>query len=169
LLKQPIRAHAETSPGRYKAVVSFQVLEHVRDPAGFIGGCVKALAPGGAMILAVPDHDGVCGIAQNNILDMPPHHVSHWNEQSLTRVATQFQLELIRIEREPTAAYHVRWAQRSLYEQRARALFGLRPTLLDTSLLGRVTGRLCAWAADVAPPSIDTVSGHTILACYRKS
>lgn len=168
LLKEPIEMHAASTAGRYSAVVSFQVLEHVRDPERFIAGCVDALSMGGHLILAVPDHDGLCGMAQNNILDLPPHHVSHWNERAMKRIATQFGVELIAIEREATADYHLTWARNSICEQRLRKLFNLKPSLLDTSVFGRAVGHMSRMLAKAFKPSTLNVSGHTILACYRK-
>ena len=168
LLKEPIEVHARSHSGHYAAVVSFQVLEHVREPSAFIGGCVGALAPGGTLILAVPDHEGLCGIAQNNILDMPPHHVSHWSSRTLVHVAQQFGLNMLVIEREPVAPIHVEWARRSVIEQKLRGWFGLRPSLLDTSLASRVVGRTAATIARRFPASVDSLSGHTIVGCFRK-
>ena len=120
LLEADRRGSRASESGHYAAVVSFQVLEHVRGPAAFIAGCVDALARGGTLILAVPDHEGLCGIAQNNILDMPPHHVSHWSSRTLAHMGQQFALDTIAIEREPVAPIHVPWAQRSIVEQRLR-------------------------------------------------
>ena len=168
LLKEPIDVHAQSHPGHYAAVVSFQVLEHVCAPAAFIASCVEALAPGGTLILAVPDHEGLCGIAQNNILDMPPHHVSHWNPRTLAHVAVQFGLDAVAIEREPVAPMHIEWAQRSLVEQRLRRWVGLGPSLLDTRLASRLVGRTAAAIARWYPPNVDKVSGHTVVGCFRK-
>jgi SAM-dependent methyltransferase len=169
LLKQPVQAHAQAHPGRYAAVVSFQVLEHVRDPAGFVTACVEALRSGGHLILAVPDHDGLCGLAQNNLLDMPPHHVSHWNERALRHIAEVHALEVVAIEREPVAAVHHRWLQHALMERRLRRWAGLRPRLLDTRLVARVIAKVASRLARFIDPNRNApVSGHSILAAYRK-
>ena len=168
LAKQAIQAHALQHPGLYSAVVSFQVLEHVSDPASFVAACVDALAPGGTLVLAVPDHDGLCGLAQNNILDMPPHHVSHWNERSLRFIAQRHQLELVAIERESITELHKPWARRAVIEQRMRRGVGLSARLLDRRLSARILGKLAAMLALVAAPAIDEVGGHTIVGVFRK-
>lgn len=168
LIRQPVQEHAQVHPGRYAAVVSFQVLEHVADPAGFIAGCVQALVPGGILILAVPDHDGLCGLAQNNVLDMPPHHASHWNEAALRHIGSLYPLEVLAVEREPVTAQHAPWAERAVTERRLRGLFGMQSRVLDTSFAGRLVGRISAHLARALPPSISHVTGHTILAAYRR-
>lgn len=168
LLKQPVQLHAQTHPGRYAGVVSFQVLEHVKDPAGFVAACVAALRPGGTMVLGVPDHDGLCGLAQNNVLDMPPHHVSHWNEMALRHVATMHSLEVLAIVREEVAPAHREWLQRAVMERRLRQWIGLRPTVLDVRVSARVMAKLASLLARFVDPGLHRVSGHTILAVYRK-
>ncbi len=40
---------------RFDLVVSFEVIEHVADPAGFVAGLAAALAPGGLMLLSTPN------------------------------------------------------------------------------------------------------------------
>ncbi|MXO95862.1 methyltransferase domain-containing protein [Erythrobacter aquimaris] len=167
LLKETVESHAASQPEDYDGVVSFQVLEHVADPRGFVQGCVEALKPGGTLVLAVPDQDGLCGIAQNNILDMPPHHVSHWSEQPLRMIAEVFDLELLAIEREAVSTIHQAWAARAVEERKLRRLFGLGDTLLDTSIIGRVLAKVAGLrAGNSAIP--EDVSGHTIMASYRK-
>ncbi|URW75425.1 bifunctional 2-polyprenyl-6-hydroxyphenol methylase/3-demethylubiquinol 3-O-methyltransferase UbiG [Sphingomonas donggukensis] len=40
---------------RFDLVVSFEVIEHVTDPAGFVAGLAGVLAPGGLMLLSTPN------------------------------------------------------------------------------------------------------------------
>jgi SAM-dependent methyltransferase len=168
LQKQTIESHAAERRDHYASVVAFQVLEHVTDPSGFVRGCVDALAPGGTLLLAVPDHDGLCGLAQNNILDMPPHHVSHWTSVTMNSIAQLFGLESPTIVREPISPQHVDWAARAVVERRLRHQLGMRDRLLDDSLLGRLVGRIAARRTSKQAPNISSVTGHTILASYRK-
>ncbi|MCP3732907.1 class I SAM-dependent methyltransferase [Sphingomonas sp. MG17] len=168
LLKETIEDHAAAHPAAYDGVVSFQVLEHVTDPHRFVQGCVQALKPGGTLVLAVPDHEGLCGIAQNNILDMPPHHVSHWSEQSLRMLAELYDLEVVVIERETVSSLHTAWAARAVEERKLRHRFGLGETLLDTSIVGRAISKYAGLrAAD--QPAPEDMAGHTVVASYRKT
>ena len=73
-----IEDHADQRPGHYDAVTSFQVLEHVTEPASFLRACVKALRPGGRLLLGVPNNDSFLGLLEDNWLNMPPHHMSLW-------------------------------------------------------------------------------------------
>lgn len=168
LIKESIEQHSIGNRDKYSAVVSFQVLEHVANPADFIQGCVDSLHSGGCMVLAVPNHGGIPGIAMNNILDLPPHHVSHWGERTLTHIADQFNLEVVSIESEEVASFHEMWAYRSIFENNMREFLGIRRRLLDVSVLSRVIQRLAALQARFFSPSLEGIKGHTILACYKK-
>ena len=168
LLKESIEDHAANNKEKYKAVVSFQVLEHVSNPSSFIQGCVDSLQAGGHLILAVPNHDGICGLSQNNILDIPPHHVSHWAEKTMRHIAIQYDLEIVAIDFERVASFHKTWAAKSIYEQKLRRIFGVQPKLLDVSFFSRLLGKIASVSSRIIPPDLGAIKGHTVLACYRK-
>ncbi|MGD9760676.1 MAG: class I SAM-dependent methyltransferase [Comamonas sp.] len=113
LLKQSIEEHAR-SGRKYDAVVSFQVLEHVAAPASFIRSSLECLHPGGLLVLAVPAQDGFAGVALNNTLNMPPHHVTHWPESTLRNLAPKFGVKVLAVEFEPIAGYHLPWARKTI-------------------------------------------------------
>jgi 2-polyprenyl-6-hydroxyphenyl methylase/3-demethylubiquinone-9 3-methyltransferase len=46
---------AEALEGRYDLVTSMEVIEHVADPAAFVGGLAAAVAEGGLLILSTPN------------------------------------------------------------------------------------------------------------------
>jgi 2-polyprenyl-6-hydroxyphenyl methylase/3-demethylubiquinone-9 3-methyltransferase len=46
---------AEALGGRYDLVTSLEVVEHVADPAAFVGALAAAVAPGGLLILSTPN------------------------------------------------------------------------------------------------------------------
>ncbi|MFZ2171102.1 MAG: class I SAM-dependent methyltransferase [Methylococcaceae bacterium] len=168
LIKQPVDAHA-VDGYTYDAVVSFQVLEHVSDPAGFIRGCVQCLKPDGRLIFGVPAHDGFAGSSVNNILDMPPHHVTHWTGETLRKLAPLFGLELLALDYEPVAKYHRPWAFNIVWEVRLRRFLGWPPCLLDRSLRAKLVSKIAAFLAKIAPISVDALNGHTVIATYKRS
>ncbi len=47
----------------FDLVTSLEVIEHVADPAGFVGGLAGALAPGGLMILSTPNRTPLSRLA----------------------------------------------------------------------------------------------------------
>lgn len=169
LIKESIESYAIHNKQKYKAVVSFQVLEHVPNPSSFIQGCVNSLQEGGLLILAVPNHGGLCGLTQNYILDMPPHHVTHWSEETLTKLAPLFGLELVGIEFEPVADYHLAWARKTVWERRLRGYFFVKSSLLDTSFVSKIMSKIATILASVLPTPVENIKGHTVVAAYRRA
>ena len=76
-----------STPWQYDVVCSFQVLEHVSDIQGFLAGCLRALKTGGLLIICVPSFDSYLRYQTNALLNLPPHHLSHWSDQCLRRIA----------------------------------------------------------------------------------
>lgn len=141
VIKQPVEAHAGSGQ-RYDVVCSFQVLEHVEHPGRFFHACVKALKPGGKVIIAVPAEDSFLAVAANSPLNMPPHHLTRWTDRALRNLARREALTKVALWHEPVADYHQDWhaTTLALYTLSGMGLFKWR--LLDDSLGYRLAGRL---------------------------
>ena len=85
----------------YDLVCSFQVLEHVVDPDSFIRGALAALKPGGRLALSVPNHAHRPFARRADPLDFPPHHMNHFTQDTLRRIATVLDLELVAVHIQP--------------------------------------------------------------------
>ena len=90
----------------FDAVCSFNVIEHISDPKGFIECSCKMLKPGGKLLIGLPNAESFLKHLFY-ILDMPPHHVTRWSIKTLNNFANLFPLELERAEIEPLAGYQV--------------------------------------------------------------
>ena len=151
-----LEAHAFERPAHYDMVASFQVLEHVADPRGFVADCLRVLKPGGLLILGVPNNDGFLGFADAP-LNGPPHHMGLWSRRSLAALARLFPLELQAFEVEPLA--EVGWYQ-AVMEQRY--------------LPGRWKRRLYHFLGGAhlfrrfIAENAHTIAGHTILAVFDR-
>lgn len=93
ILTDTIQAHALHRPNTYDIVASFQVLEHVNDPASFVESCIAVLRPGGVLLLGVPNNDSFLGLLEDNWLNMPPHHMSLWSRSCLEGLTNYFQID----------------------------------------------------------------------------
>ncbi|MCI5143269.1 MAG: class I SAM-dependent methyltransferase, partial [Candidatus Electrothrix sp. ATG1] len=91
----------------FDAVCSFQVLEHLAQPAVFIELVIKALKPGGVLLLAVPNASSFLRY-QYNLLDMPPHHMTRWRIETFKMLEKYFPIKLDVVQTEPLASYHVK-------------------------------------------------------------
>jgi SAM-dependent methyltransferase len=90
----------------FDAACSFQVLEHVTDPADFIRSITESVRPGGKIAFAVPNSLGFVGLGYD-ILQYPPHHMSCWTADSFRALSLLFPLRLEKIIAEPLAVEHV--------------------------------------------------------------
>ena len=105
----PLHEEANERAGSYDVVCHFQVLEHVSEPRNFLNDCVKALKPGGKLIVAVPSQDSFLSLVENGWLNMPPHHLTRWTDQALKSALTTAGLQTIEIWHEPVSSFHLGW------------------------------------------------------------
>jgi len=82
---------APFAPGRFDVVTAFHVLEHVPDPVAVIRRALAWLAPGGLLIIEVPNAGGLgaalFGRAWSG-LELP-RHLSHFSPDTLSRAVEQ--------------------------------------------------------------------------------
>lgn len=81
---ETIEAFRKRSDEKFAVVCSFQVLEHVTDPAGFIRDCASLVKPGGRLIFSTPNHDFEAH--RSDPFDMPPHHMNHFTADAFRRI-----------------------------------------------------------------------------------
>jgi SAM-dependent methyltransferase len=87
----PIRTGALAAdafaPGSLDAVSVWHVLEHLRDPDGVLRDCARWLAPGGVLLLAVPNMASwqARAFAGHWFHLDPPFHLFHFDPRSLSR------------------------------------------------------------------------------------
>jgi SAM-dependent methyltransferase len=63
----------------FELVVSFQVIEHVPDPVGFLRGLAGRVAPGGELIVTTPNR--LMSVSEN------PYHLREWTAPELLALA----------------------------------------------------------------------------------
>ena len=108
------------------------------------------------------------GYAINNILDMPPHHVTHWSEKTFKKVGELFGLDVVKVCYEPIARYHQSAARTIIWENRLRSLIGIRHRLLDTRLSSRGIHKLSSVLGRIIKPNLTDQLGHTVVVIFRK-
>lgn len=78
------RAHGiEQETGRYDLVTCLEVIEHVRDPAGFVRGLANALADGGLLVLSTPNRTPLSRLALIGLAEGTgriPRGTHDWNK-----------------------------------------------------------------------------------------
>lgn len=171
LLDESVEAHARANAGRYDVVCHFQVLEHVADPRSFLEACIACLRPRGKLLLAVPAYDSFLQFATNNLLNLPPHHLTHWSDAALRSIGRLFQLELVGLTHEPVAGFHRLGYLDSWFGFALNRMLGRSPKLVDTGLRQRFVSRAAGAAAARLEPKLPDFffgRGHTVSAVFHR-
>ena len=150
IYNQSIANHSLQFPSYYDNIFAFQVMEHISDVYTFIDSCLSALKNGGKLVISVPNHDSFMDLDDNNILDMPPHHMGLWDTKSITALQNIFKMRLIDTYFEPLQEYHRDW-----YLNIARKVFNNEIHICRA--LERMTSNY-----------LENFLGATILAVFRK-
>ena len=171
VIKESVQDHAVRKPAYYDVVVTFQVLEHIDKIQEFVTACLACLKPGGKFIIAVPNNEGFLKYMMNNFLNLPPHHVNHWNETSLINLGKLFNLKLIDVHKEKVTNVHKLLFYNIYIRNWFSKLFGMRYRLIDNSFLFRVTNKLIWWTSKIAIKFSKAhlkSDGHTIIIVFEK-
>jgi len=72
----------------FDVVVLSHVMEHVGDPLGVMRQVASLLKPGGRIYTAVPYSPMSRELAGWDIQNLPPHHLTRWNQSALAKLAT---------------------------------------------------------------------------------
>lgn len=149
---------------RFDVIVSFQVFEHVENPKRFFEDCIERLAPGGRLIVAVPNQDGVLGEFENNFLNLPPHHVTLWRRSCFEYLAEHYDLAI--------ESYLVEPITFDLYASYSNEL--LDKLRLKGGVFARLYNRLLVLLHRAQLPGQfekdgRSWPGHTHIAIFRKS
>lgn len=167
-LHESIETHAERFHRKYDVVCAFEVLEHVEDINSFVTSCKASLKSNGLLIFAVPNNDSFIRVfKQANVLNYPPHHVGHWNEKSLKKLAKEYNLELVQIEFEPIQDYHKLWFEKSV---------GYTESIIHSKIIInwilKYSPAFLKWRIELIIRKIIRfqigTKGHTVLAVFRK-
>ncbi|MDO1448836.1 methyltransferase domain-containing protein [Rhodocytophaga aerolata] len=119
ILNENIEDHANLNPSTYDWIVTFQVVEHIAFVKSFIEASLKALKPGGKLIISVPNNDAIYFSFHKEIelelafqqrillMNMPPHHMGLWNSSSLSKLDLVFNLNVEKIYKEPFPEHRI--------------------------------------------------------------
>jgi SAM-dependent methyltransferase len=83
--------------GKFDLISLNQLLEHVPDPVGLVGLCIRFLSPRGTIAIAVPHADGILRYTPWLQANWPPHHLSRWRKKDFRQLAERTGLRVIEI------------------------------------------------------------------------
>lgn len=79
-------------------VASFEVIEHLFEPRGFVEGCARILRPGGLLVLTCPSGRGFDVVVLEALSDtVDAEHLNYFNPASLSALVTSAGLEVVEV------------------------------------------------------------------------
>lgn len=165
-----IEQFASKHKHEFDFVCAFQVLEHVKDPAGFLSNAFACVKPGGLCGIGVPNAVGFTRYAVNNFGDMPPHHLTRWTDAVMRNVAAKFNVTLDKVLYEPVALRHREWYRNTRTAHTLAKLSGWQLKRVETGLGYRLLISLSSRIQKCIPSNLwaySRFSGHTLYAAFR--
>jgi 2-polyprenyl-3-methyl-5-hydroxy-6-metoxy-1,4-benzoquinol methylase len=173
LLPELIQEHATNHHHCYDVVCAFQVLEHVADVESFITSSLDCLKPNGLLIYSVPSADSFLSLWTNNILNMPPHHVTWWSDKALNYLGEKFGLEVLAVHHDRLAPEHFQAYTSLVCQQALRKIMKYHNTnILDKSFGYQLIALIGNFLSELLKHGLSnsclTPVGHSVTAIYRK-
>lgn len=170
ILHQSIEEHS-LGKQKYDVVCFFQVLEHISDPNAFIKNSIHCLKDKGKLIIAVPSEDSFISNATNFYLNMPPHHISRWNDVTLAKTAELFDLKMCELIHESLHPVHKKFYLKTAIHHKITRTLGIRSSPVDTGLDKTLLYAISSMIAIGFAPFITNLEGtrgQSVLAIYSK-
>jgi 2-polyprenyl-3-methyl-5-hydroxy-6-metoxy-1,4-benzoquinol methylase len=162
IIDTPLSDFAAQHEEQFDIVCSFEVLEHVPAVYDFLANQVKCLKKGGLLLISVPNMDSFIRYNNNDVLNMPPHHMGLWTEKALRKIGDLFDLKVEKVEYEPLQEQHYYFYTFIKLKQ----LIGEMPARIILKLV-KMMGLVFLYQKPLKRKA-SSIIGHTLFIAFRK-
>jgi 2-polyprenyl-3-methyl-5-hydroxy-6-metoxy-1,4-benzoquinol methylase len=166
---KPLEIIATERAAEFDVACAFQVLEHIADPRAFLLDMIRSVKPGGLIIFSVPCEDSFLRFEGSNVTNLPPHHITRWQDKVFSYLPTILDLEVIDVVHEKLAHSHRRaYANAQIYR-----ILGANRNGVAPALWGPIARRAVSFASlpvrfwKIICPS--STRGHTVTVILKRS
>lgn len=154
-----IEDFAKKHENEFDVVCSFHVLEHVYDVHSFLDNSIKVLKKGGRLIISVPNNGSFLRFDKFQALNLPPHHMGLWTDESLKAVSQVLGLTVETIMYEPLLDKHKTWYYVLMYQNLSKKL----------GIAGKIIGKIVRPFFGLVYPYLQKhEKGPNVLIGFRK-
>ncbi|MBL4830655.1 MAG: hypothetical protein JKY55_12340, partial [Aliivibrio sp.] len=120
--------------------------------------------------IAVPNNDAFISNSQNNILNLPPHHLLHWNETSLKYIANKHNLKIVDVYKEKVTNVHKQWYYATSIQTKIKEFLGLEIKTINIGWMNKIINKISTLLLPVFRDSMShsSTDGHTIAIVFQK-
>jgi 2-polyprenyl-3-methyl-5-hydroxy-6-metoxy-1,4-benzoquinol methylase len=173
LINESIESHVHNHQNKYDVVCSFQVLEHISDIQSFVAASISCVKSGGYLIYSIPSADSFVSSWTNNVLNMPPHHMTWWSDKALTYLADHFNLEVIGLHHDKLSDLHKKPYSSLLLQEALKRQIGWESNkILDLSIGQKIINKVSAFGGKLIEKGLSNSKlcplGHSVTIVYQK-
>jgi SAM-dependent methyltransferase len=168
VINQSLGEHLADHAGAYDVVCAFEVIEHLASPAAMFAEMVRAVRPGGIVIVGVPHVPSAITRIPNLLMNFPPHHLSWWTKPALRALAERNGATVESVEQVPWGPFEslFYWMERCSPFKCTDIYFKNTISWHAATLMGFLGGRLmhALWKRPKGPKRTDEGSGLLLVA-----
>lgn len=127
----------QNNQNRQDIVISFRALEYFVNLDSFIKLFLDILKKN-VFIAVASNNCFFIRCALNNILNLSPHYLLHWNEYILEYIARKYNLEIVDIYKRQVTNVHKDWFYTTKFSKIMRGFFCIGTKNINVSFLNRV-------------------------------
>ena len=168
---ESIEVYSRKNKNLFDVVCFYQVLEHVEHPRDFLRCAIECVKPGGLLVVSVPSDDSFLALSVNNILNMPPHHITRWSDQALRNLTKLLNVELVCIHHELLSDVHLQGYLQTIVLRMLSSKYRVETPLLDMSFSYKLKVKAGQFLIKLLSPVFQSrflrPYGHSVTAIYR--